>query len=83
MNLQPKANSGLSLAKTMKQAALDKIPFTDSEIDRLLKSIQNLNPPLITSTPSNANGDIDWKALRQFIATFAHESHKDWTKTEM
>ena len=78
MNLQPN-----SLAKTMKQAAVDKLPFTDSEIDKVVKSIQNLTPPFISRTPSYTNGDIDWNAFRQFVTTFAYDSHKDWIKTEL
>eukprot|EP00292_Cryptomonas_paramecium_P016018 CAMPEP_0113714066 /NCGR_PEP_ID=MMETSP0038_2-20120614/32378_1 /TAXON_ID=2898 /ORGANISM="Cryptomonas paramecium" /LENGTH=204 /DNA_ID=CAMNT_0000640937 /DNA_START=65 /DNA_END=675 /DNA_ORIENTATION=- /assembly_acc=CAM_ASM_000170 len=49
------------------------LPFSEKELDNAVKSLQNL-----ASTPNT----IDWCALRQFFAGFAHESHKDWMVTE-
>jgi hypothetical protein len=76
MNVMHSSNNGAFLAKTMKQAAIDRLPFTDSDIERVLKSFQNL-------TPASSLSSVDWNALRQFVATFAHGSHKDWAKTDM
>ena len=78
MNLIQSANNGGFLAKSMKQAAIERLPFTDSDIERVVTSFQNLSPASTLLLDS-----VDWNALRQFVTTFAHGSHKDWARTDM
>ena len=47
-------------------------PFTDSELDEAIRSIQNI---------ASEDSSIDYDALRAVLAEVAHLSHKDWKRT--
>lgn len=62
-----------SFFSSMKTAASQNIPFTTEELDSAIKSLRNV---------ALEDCQTDWAALRELLATSAHLSHKDWTRTE-
>ena len=68
-------NSNHQIISSMKNAAIQKSTFTQLEVDKVIKSIQNL-------VPSSCDHAIPWNDLSTFISKFAHEPHTEWVKTE-
>jgi len=48
--------------------------FSEAELDKALGSLRSLAGPHA--------GTVDWTALRELLASAAHEPHKEWSKTE-
>jgi len=59
-------------AMAMEARAKEGSPFTDSELDEAIRSIQNI---------ASEDASIDYDALRTVLSEVAHLSHKDWTRT--
>jgi hypothetical protein len=58
--------------KAMEARAKDGIPFVDSELDEVIRSLRNITPD---------DSTIDFDVLRKTLSAIAHLSHKDWTRT--
>lgn len=56
----------------MEARAKDGIPFVDSELDEVIRSLQNITPD---------DSTLDFDQLRKTLSDIAHLSHKDWTRT--
>jgi hypothetical protein len=59
-------------AMAMEARAKEGSPFTDSELDEVIHSIQNI---------ASEDTTIDYDQLRKLLSEVAHLSHKDWTRT--
>eukprot|EP00546_Thalassionema_frauenfeldii_P010664 CAMPEP_0178921866 /NCGR_PEP_ID=MMETSP0786-20121207/15807_1 /TAXON_ID=186022 /ORGANISM="Thalassionema frauenfeldii, Strain CCMP 1798" /LENGTH=408 /DNA_ID=CAMNT_0020596109 /DNA_START=174 /DNA_END=1400 /DNA_ORIENTATION=+ len=58
--------------EAMEARAKEGQPFTETELDDVIKSLQNVTPE---------TSKIDWGALGKLLLDFAHYSHKDWNRT--
>lgn len=75
--LVPKMSAGLSLrAQTAatKAAATAATPFDDAELERSIRSLQQV----AAGSPTQ----LDFTAYRELLARSAHLPHKDWARTE-
>jgi len=66
------ATEMLSRTEAMEARAKEGNPFTENELDNVIKSLHNISPESST---------INWEALRKLILEVAHYSHKDWDLT--
>lgn len=61
------------LTKAMNERTVGT-PFTESELDGVVHSLQNM-------VPSDAAPSLNWDDLRRLLRETAHVSHKDWSVT--
>eukprot|EP00930_Biecheleria_cincta_P047221 TRINITY_DN32684_c0_g1_i1.p1 TRINITY_DN32684_c0_g1~~TRINITY_DN32684_c0_g1_i1.p1 ORF type:complete len:444 (+),score=72.88 TRINITY_DN32684_c0_g1_i1:54-1385(+) len=61
--------------ESLKESATAGVPFSPSELDSAVTSMQN--------AASGLSEELDWPGLRSALASSAHDSYKDWTKTEL
>lgn len=66
------ASEMITRTTAMEARAKEGKPFTEVELDDVIKSLQNISPEAST---------IDWEALRKLLSEVAHHSHKDWNRT--
>ena len=63
----------IAKVEATKAAASGNIKFADDELDNAVRSLQSLADPTNT---------LDWPAIRSLLAESAHQSHKDWSRTD-
>lgn len=68
-------DSRLQRLESLKESATDGVPFSPSELDSAVASMQK--------AASGLSEELDWPGLRSALAASAHESYKDWVKTEL
>jgi hypothetical protein len=59
-------------AQYMNERAIHESPFTDDELDGIIRSVRKIYPTGET---------LDFDKLRTFLSQVAHLSHKDWERT--
>mmetsp|Transcript_25733 Transcript_25733/g.37746 ORF Transcript_25733/g.37746 Transcript_25733/m.37746 type:complete len:478 (-) Transcript_25733:126-1559(-) len=64
-------------AEEMASRAKAGAPLLDSELDGIIKSLQNLAP----AKGEGGEEEINWANLRALLSEAAHLPHKDWDKT--
>jgi hypothetical protein len=67
------STTAINMAHEMKTLAVNATPFSESELDRVILSLQQVAPD---------NNTMDWQALRELVAQSCHLTHKDWQRTE-
>lgn len=69
------------LAKDMKRRASKNEPFTNDEIQSILKSVQNVLELHGSKNDKNDDGSIDMEGLSDVLKKTAHYTHKEWDRT--
>ena len=65
-------------AAIMKERTAATVPYTDAELDDVIRSVRNLVPAAV----AGGSDEIDYTALRDLLHETAHLSHRDWSTTE-
>ena len=65
-----------------KAAAAANSAFTDDELNRAVSSLQGLLSASMADGGPGVRIPGDWAAYRELLAKWAHESHKQWERTD-
>jgi len=79
----------VTAGRAMKAAAASNTPFTDAELDKVVLSLQKaaaeecpVGNGVGAVAVAVAASEINWQAVRNVVAKYAHQPHADWHRTE-
>ncbi|GAB0490645.1 hypothetical protein MMPV_001882 [Pyropia vietnamensis] len=74
---------GHSRGAALKRLAMERVPFSDAELDEVLASLRDAAgvADLDDGDVADNEAGVDWAGLRAVLASAAHRPHKEWAET--